>query len=352
MSQSARPPSHERTHITHRHYSIDLPMLHKGVLHSLAANAAWGFAPIYWKQLATVPTIEVLGHRLVWSFLLLVALLLAQSEWTAFRGAAFTRRTLAIYTLSGLLMGVNLFLSVWAVVSGYIVEMSLGYFISPLINVLLGVVVLRETLRRWQILSIALACAGVLVVAIAYGKFPWLALTLSTTFGLYGLVKKKAPLPSLHGITLELGIFFIPALIYLVVIQANGTAHFLHADWSIDLYLVASCVVTIAPLIFYSSAAKLISLTLLGVIQYTAPSLQFLVGVFGYHEHFSIFKLVGFICVWTGLIVFTVESMYQNNRIKLPDDTRLAIETPRDDVELGEISTTNYDDARDANNKP
>ncbi|CAK4659494.1 hypothetical protein AeNC1_006732 [Aphanomyces euteiches] len=192
--------------------------------------------------------------------------------------------------------------------------MSLGYFISPLVNVLLGVVFLREKLRLWQWVSVGLAFAGVLVVAIAYGKFPWLALTLSTTFGVYGLVKKKAPLPSLHGITVELGIFFLPAVIYLVVLEARHEAVFLHCPWDWNVYLVASSLMTVLPLVFYSSAAKLISLTLLGILQYSAPSVQFLVGVFVYHEHFSIFKLIGFICVWTGLIVFTIDSIYNNQQ--------------------------------------
>ncbi|CAK4083098.1 unnamed protein product [Aphanomyces euteiches] len=271
-----------------------------GIVDSLLANAIWGFAPVYWKQIESVPTIQILGHRLVWSLLLLLAMQAALGQWTTFRESAFHKRTLLVYTLSGVLMGTNLFLSVWAVNAGYIVEMSLGYFISPLVNVLLGVVFLREKLRLWQWVSVGLAFAGVLVVAIAYGKFPWLALTLSTTFGVYGLVKKKAPLPSLHGITVELGIFFLPAVIYLVVLEARHEAVFLHCPWDWNVYLVASSLLTVLPLVFYSSAAKLISLTLLGILQYSAPSVQFLVGVFVYHEHFSIFKLIGFICVWTG----------------------------------------------------
>ncbi|KAH9115264.1 hypothetical protein LEN26_012273 [Aphanomyces euteiches] len=177
--------------------------------------------------------------------------------------------------------------------------MSLGYFISPLVNVLLGVVFLREKLRLWQWVSVGLAFAGVLVVAIAYGKFPWLALTLSTTFGVYGLVKKKAPLPSLHGITVELGIFFLPAVIYLVVLEARHEAVFLHCPWDWNVYLVASSLMTVLPSC---------------ILQYSAPSVQFLVGVFVYHEHFSIFKLIGFICVWTGLIVFTIDSIYNNQQ--------------------------------------
>ncbi|RHY26552.1 hypothetical protein DYB32_007504 [Aphanomyces invadans] len=243
-------------------------------------------------------------------------MLVVSRQWTEFRAAAFERRALVIYTFSGVLMGVSLYLGVWSVVNGFIVEMSLGFFISPLVNVVLGVVFLRERLRLWQWISVVMAFAGVLVVAIAYGKFPWLALTLSSTFGLYGLIKKKAHLPSLHGITLELGIFFIPSLVYLVVEEARGEAIFLHSDWGLDLYILASSFVTVVPSIFYSSAAQLIPLTLLGILQYIAPSLQFLTGVIVYHEDFTLFKLIGFLCVWAGLITFTTESIYFQRRAK------------------------------------
>ncbi|KAF0700781.1 Aste57867_8734 [Aphanomyces stellatus] len=293
---------------------------HKGVFYAILGYAGWGFGIIYWKQLAAVSSIEVLVHRFLWSFVLAVGLVVAQLEWPAFRASAFHRRTLAIYTLSGFLMGVNLFLNVWAAATGYVVQLSLGYFISPLVSVLLGVVVLKETLRRWQIASVALATAGVLVVAIAYGKFPWLALTVAATFGVFGLVKKQAPLPSLHGMTLELGIFVLPAIVYLVVIEANGSAAFLHMTTSIDLYLIGSSVATVAPLVFFSAAAKLIPLTVLGVLQYIAPSIQFLVGVLMYHEAFSSFKLIGFVCVWTSLVVFTVESLFHNSRANDAND--------------------------------
>ncbi|RHY21158.1 hypothetical protein DYB37_010867 [Aphanomyces astaci] len=296
-------------------------MYTKGVVHSLTANAFWGLAPIFWKQLTMVPSVQMLAHRIVWSLLLLVAILVATGQWPEFRATAFQRPALVTYSFSGVLMGVNLFLSVWSVVNGYIVEMSLGYFISPLVNVVLGVVFLRERLRVWQTISVGMAFAGVLVVAIAYGKFPWLALTLSSTFGLYGLVKKKAPLPALHGIAMELGIFFLPSVVYLVVEEFRHEAVFLHSDWHVAVLIVASAFITVVPSIFYSSAAQLIPLTLLGILQYIAPSLQFLVGVILYDEDFTMFKLVGFVCVWTGLVVFTVESVYMQRHTKPPSNS-------------------------------
>ncbi|KAF0700782.1 Aste57867_8735 [Aphanomyces stellatus] len=279
------------------------------VLYAILGNSLWGVGIIYWKQLAAVPPIEVLAHRFLWSFLLALGLIVAQSEWPAFRDAAFHRSTLATYAFSGLLLGINLFFTVWAAATGYVVQLSLGFFISPLVNVLLGVVVLNESLRQWQIFSVALATAGVAVVAVANATCPWLALTVAATFGVFGLVKKQAPLPSLHGMTLELGIFFFPALVYLVVIEANGSATFLRTTTAMDVYLVGSSVATVAPLVLYSAAAKHIPLTLLGILQYTAPSIQFLVGVLIFHEQLPLQKLIGFVCVWTGLVVFGVESI-------------------------------------------
>ncbi|PIX47884.1 MAG: EamA family transporter RarD, partial [Anaerolineae bacterium CG_4_8_14_3_um_filter_59_70] len=190
--------------------------MNKGIWYAVGAYAVWGLFPIYWKWLHQVPALQLLSHRIGWSFFLLLAVILATRQWQAFRAAALNRRVLRIYLIAAVLIGVNWLTYVWAVNAGFIVETSLGYFINPLLSVLMGVLFLRERLRAWQWVPIGMATAGVLYLTFAYGALPWIALTLAFSFGLYGLIKKVAPLSSLYGLTLETGILFLPALAYLL----------------------------------------------------------------------------------------------------------------------------------------
>ncbi|NCP16002.1 EamA family transporter RarD, partial [bacterium] len=203
--------------------------MNKGIWYAVGAYAVWGLFPIYWKWLHQVPALQLLSHRIGWSFFLLLAVILATRQWQAFRAAALNRRVLRIYLIAAVLIGVNWLTYVWAVNAGFIVETSLGYFINPLLSVLMGVLFLRERLRAWQWVPIGMATAGVLYLTFAYGALPWIALTLAFSFGLYGLIKKVAPLSSLYGLTLETGILFLPALAYLLVANAAGQGAFLHA---------------------------------------------------------------------------------------------------------------------------
>ena len=267
--------------------------MNKGIWYAIGAYATWGLFPIYWKWLHAVPALQLVGHRIGWSFLLLCAVILLSKQWRAFRAAALTWRVLLIYLVAALLIGVHWLTYVWAVNAGFIVETSLGYFITPLLSVLMGVIFLRERLRPMQWLPIGLAAAGVLYLTFAYrvgaahGSLPWIALTLAFTFGIYGLVKKTAPLGSLYGLTLETGILFLPALVYLVYAEAAGTAAFLHTGAGSDLLLIGAGAVTTIPLLMFASAAQRIPLSLVGILQYIAPTLQFLLGVLVYHEPFD-----------------------------------------------------------------
>jgi chloramphenicol-sensitive protein RarD len=220
----------------------------------------------------------------------------------------FTRRTLLIYVVAAVLISINWLTYVWAVNAGFIIETSLGYFINPLLSVLLGVIVLREKLRPVQWLPVFLAASGVIYLTVVYGKLPWIALTLAFSFGLYGLVKKLAPLGSLHGLTLETGILFVPALAYLLFNEFNGTGAFTHIGLSTDLLLIGAGVVTTIPLLLFASAARQIPLTVVGLLQYIAPTIQFLLGVLVYKESFDHTHLIGFSIVWIALIIFWVES--------------------------------------------
>jgi chloramphenicol-sensitive protein RarD len=227
----------------------------------------------------------------------------------------FSPRILGIYAMAAILLSVNWLVYVWAVNAGYIVETSLGYFINPLLSVLMGVVFLRERLRPWQWVPIGLATAGVVYLTFGYGSPPWIALTLAFSFGTYGLVKKTAPLNSLYGLTLETSLLFIPALLFLLYSEMIGQGAFLHAGTVPDLLMIGAGVVTTIPLILFASATRRIPLSLVGILQYIAPTLQFLLGVLVYREPFTLTQFIGFGIVWAALLIFGVES-YANHRIQ------------------------------------
>ena len=200
----------------------------KGIFFALGAYALWGLFPIYWKWLHDVPAIQVIGHRIGWSFIMLMIVILATGQWKKIR-SALTLRVLGIYLVSGLLLSANWLIYVWGVNAGHIVEASLGYFINPLFSVLLGVIFLRERLRPLQWIPVGLATLGVIYLTWTYGSLPWIALSLAFTFGFYGLVKKTAPLGSLYGLTLETGLVFLPALGYLIFAESTGQGAFGHS---------------------------------------------------------------------------------------------------------------------------
>jgi chloramphenicol-sensitive protein RarD len=284
-------------------------VMKKGTLYAAIAYALWGLLPVYWKWVAEVPALQVLCHRISWSFLTLILVVLARgalkSTWAGFASA----KVLRAYTAAAVLIGVNWLVYIWAVKAGFIVETSLGYFINPLLNVFLGVVFFKERLRPWQAAAIALAGAGVLYLATVYGSLPWIALSLAVTFSLYGVVKKTAPLGSLDGLTLETGILLLPALAFLAYAGHTGSGTFLHVRPSIDALLVGTGLITTVPLLLFSSAARRIPLSLVGLLQYIAPTLQFLIGVLVYREPFSLAKLAGFGIVWLALLIYAVEGI-------------------------------------------
>jgi chloramphenicol-sensitive protein RarD len=280
----------------------------KGILYGIGAYVLWGFFPIYWKFLHEVPALQVIGHRISWSFIVLIVFILLTRQWQDFRAAAFHPKTIGTYALAGVLLSINWLVYVWGVNADFIVETSLGYFINPLLSVLLGVIFLRERLRVAQWIPVALAAIGVFYLTFVYGRLPWIALSLAFSFGIYGLVKKLAPLGSLYGLTLETAMVFPLALIYLLVMEVNGTGAFLHDGLTIDLFLAGAGIVTTIPLLMFASAAKQIPLTMVGILQYIAPTLQFLIGVFIYKEPFDRAHLIGFGIVWLALVIFWVEN--------------------------------------------
>ena len=253
--------------------------MNKGILYAGSAYILWGFFPLYFNALHGVPALQTLNHRIVWSFLLLAVVILVRKDLRSLL-RSLTPRILATYLAAALLLAVNWFVYVWAVSEGFVVETSLGYFINPLVSVLLGVVILRERLRPLQWVPVGLATAGVAVLAFSYGYLPWISLALAFSFGAYGLVKKIAPLPSLHGLVIETTLLFPLAFIYLLTIEFNGAGAFGHSTVLENLLLALTGVVTVIPLLLFSSGARRVTLTTLGLLQYTAPTLQFLIGVF------------------------------------------------------------------------
>lgn len=288
-----------------------------GVWHAVIAYAIWGAFPLYWKLLHHVPALQLMCHRIVWSFLGLGVIVIWTGKNKTLRKALSGRNIFPIYIATGILIGTNWLLYVWAVNAGFIVETSLGYFINPLLSVLIGVIFLRERLRLWQWLPIGVATAGVLYLTYAHGSPPWIALALASTFAMYAFLKKLAPLGSLEGLILETGFLFIPVLIYLVYSEMMGHGAFLHCGIYSDILIVAAGIVTTVPLIFFAIAVRRIPLNVIGILQYITPTIQFLIGVFVFKEPFASTHMIGFGLIWLALFIFGTENILWQSRQKV-----------------------------------
>lgn len=289
--------------------------MNKGVLYAFSAYLLWGFFPIYFKLIGIVPPLQILAHRFFWSFIFLIILIVAFRQFSRLR-ASLTRRILISYFIAGAILAVNWGTYVYAVNSGHVLESSLGYFINPMVSVLLGVIFLKERLRLGQWIPVGMAAVGVIYLTVMFGAIPWISLVLAFSFGLYGLIKKLSPLDSLPGLTLETGMIFIPALAFLGVQEVNGLGSFGHTGWGISLLLAVSGVVTAIPLLLFSAGARRINLSTIGILQYITPTIQFLLGTLLYKEPFDIHRIIGFILIWFALIIFTGEMIsQQRNRM-------------------------------------
>ncbi len=283
--------------------------MNRGLWYAIAAYGIWGFFPLYWKQLGAAPSSQQVAHRIIWSLVLLSGVVCFQKKGQTLLTALRTPRIVWIHFGSTLLLGTNWLVYLWAVSHGFIVEASLGYFINPLLNVVLGVIFLRERLRLAQWIAVGIAFLGVLYLTFEYGALPWIGLVLAAAFGLYGLTRKAAPLDAVSGLTLEMGFLFIPAGLFLCFAASQGQGAFLHAGLTTDLYLMGAGVVTTVPLLLFIGAARRIPLSLLGIIQYITPTSQLLLGVLKYNEPFTRERAIGFAMVWTALIVFAIEGV-------------------------------------------
>lgn len=290
-------------------------MRNKGIWFAVSCYVIWGFFPIYWKMLQAVPALQIVAHRLVWSLLFLAVLLTVSRKWKELK-TVFTPRMLMLYLLSGVLLSVNWLVYIYGVNAGFVVETSLGYFINPLVSVLFGVFIFHERLPLSKWVSIGIAALGVLYLTISYGALPWISLVLAVSFALYGLVKKLSPLSALNGLSLETAAMFLPSLGYLLFVQSQGTGAFGQVGLGpgIHFLIIFSGVITAIPLLLFASAAHEIPLSMIGFLQYIAPTLQFLLGVFVYGEPFNSERLIGFSIIWLALIVFSLGGIYERRK--------------------------------------
>ncbi len=288
-----------------------------GLAFAVAAFAAWGLAPIYFKALKSVDPVQVVAHRVIWSVLLLVVLVHFTGKWGAIRAAWANPKNRRILALTAALISGNWCLFIWATNNGQLLQSSLGYFINPLLNVLLGVVFLGEILNRLQKLAVAIAAVGVLNLLVAHGTFPWVALGLALSFGLYGLFRKKVPVDSTVGLFLETALMAPFALTYLAWVGWTGGLAFGQGDTRIDLLLVSSGVITAVPLLWFVAGARRLKLATVGLVQYLSPTGQFLLAVLLYGETFTRAHAVTFGLIWMSLAVYSLSSFWPKRSVAL-----------------------------------
>lgn len=285
----------------------------RGLWITAATFALWGVVPVYWHLLQAVPSPHIIAHRIVWSTLLVVAWLVYSARLQWWRRIAAQPRALATLALSSLAIAFNWGLYIWAVNAGHVIETSLGYFINPLVNVLLGVLVLHERLRPLQWLAVACAALGVAWLTVDAGTLPWIALGLAGSFGLYGLLRKLVQVDAVAGLGVESLYLFLPALGFVLWGEAGHGGGFVGGwGWRNDLLLVFGGVVTAVPLIGFAYGVRRIPLSLVGLLQYIAPSLQLLLGVWFFREPFDAGKAIGFAAIWIGLLLFAGESLWRS----------------------------------------
>lgn len=280
----------------------------KGILYGIGAYLCWGTFPLYWRLLKDVSAAELLAHRVIWSFSFLVLFILISGGWDSFQ-KTLSLRVIASYSIASLIIGVNWFVYVKAVNSGYILETSLGYFINPLLNMLFGIIFFRERFRPVQWVPLIIAASGVGWLTVAYGHPPYIALTLAFSFALYGVVKKVSPLGSLHGLAIETGVLLVPAVCYLAWGAAGGGA-FISRGVQTSTLIAGAGIITLLPLLMFATAARSVPLWILGLVQYISPTMNFLIGTLILKEPFTSDQLIGFGFVWTAIIIFLAENWY------------------------------------------
>ncbi|MGS0498871.1 EamA family transporter RarD [Pseudoalteromonas mariniglutinosa] len=288
----------------------------KGVILACMAFFMWGLAPIYFKLLQHISAFEILMHRVVWSVLFIVVIVSVMQQWHKIQAVIRKPKLLLMLALTAALLGFNWGLFIWAVNNDHMLDASLGYYINPLLNVLLGMLFLDEKLRKWQGVAVALALSGVAIQLISFGSFPVVASSLAGSFAIYGLLRKKLPIESLPGLLLEAVILLPVALIYWWLMAPTASSNLILNDWHMNALLISAGVVTTLPLLCFTGAAKRLQYTTLGFFQYIGPSLMFILAVMFYGEVFSNERVVTFACIWSALAIFSWDSYRQSQKRK------------------------------------
>jgi chloramphenicol-sensitive protein RarD len=285
---------------------------------AIAAFVTWGLVPVYWKLLRFLPATEILAHRFVWTCVFMVVLLSWQRRWPEVLANLRSPRTALFCAGSGIAIAINWLVFIWAVNAGRVLETSLGYFMTPLVNVLFGALFLRERLTRAQLLSVLLAAGAVCYLTFGFGRLPSVALTLCFSFGLYGLLRKISGAASIPGLFLETTVLVPFALAFLFYLESRRTLHFAPASTSLSLLLISTGIVTGVPLLWFAYAARHLRLTTLGFLQYLAPSCTFFLGIFAFHEPFRRGQMLTFVFIWIALAIFTVDALARWRANKAP----------------------------------
>jgi chloramphenicol-sensitive protein RarD len=290
------------------------PSAGSGLLAAIGAFTIWGVLPLYLKPLGSLPALEIMAHRIVWCCVLVFAWLAVRGEIGAVRTALATPGTRYRLMASAVLISINWLIYVWSIGNGHVIDASLGYFINPLLNVVLGVLVLGERLNTAQRIAVGMAAAGVLYLAIVAGRPPWIALSLAASFGLYGLIRKLVKVESVPGLATETLLLLPLSAGFLLWMEAQGTGALGHSPAYINALLLGSGLVTALPLALFAYGARLIPLSTVGLVQYIGPSLQFLLGVVVFKEAFSFERAIGFAFIWTALVVYAGDGLWRNRR--------------------------------------
>ncbi|WP_404970228.1 EamA family transporter RarD [Vibrio campbellii] len=293
----------------------------QGVLLAVGAYTMWGIAPIYFKSIAEVSPLEILSHRVFWSFFLLAALLHFGRQWRSVRDIIKNKTKMMYLVSTAILVGANWLIFIWAVTSNHMLDASLGYYINPLINVLLGMVFLGERLRKLQWFAVALAACGVLVQLIVFGSVPVVAIALAMSFGFYGLLRKKVSVEAQTGLFIETLVMLPAASIFLFFVASTPTSNMFENPWQLNTLLIAAGVITTLPLLCFTGAATRLKLSTLGFFQYIGPSLMFLLAVLIYGEPFTSDKAITFAFIWGALVVFSFDGLRNNRKSRKAKQT-------------------------------
>ena len=271
-----------------------------GLLYGVSAYVMWGLLPLYWKIVENAGAFEILAHRGIWSLLLCLLLLAVRKQIKSAIAMVWKRRTISLLLLASGLLTINWGVYIWSVTVNRVVEAALGYYITPLINVLFGVFLLKERLRKLQWVAVSLAALGVIALTIGYGSLPWIALVLAISWGSYSVIKKSLNLGALETLSVETFFAFLPNLFYLIMIEREGRATFGNSP-GISILLMGAGLATVAPLLLFNGSTTRLPLSTVGMLQYITPSIMLFIGVFINHEDLQTTKILGFACIWTAL---------------------------------------------------